>query len=173
MKSVKSFIVTVLISVIASLVVVLVYDLIKVDKVAFVRTGVILQSFKGLKNAENQINEELKMVQDNIDTLQIRYENLKSLSQTSGKGNQLLKYQAETAYNEYLKYKETAYSQMEQRKNELIAEEINKINQIIESYGKKHGYKIILGSTNDGSILYGNVEYDITDQILEVVNKEQ
>jgi outer membrane protein len=172
MKDLKSISITIAILLIVSIVTVVAYSFIRNDKVAYVRTGVVLQSYKGIKSIEDQINRELSIVQSNIDTLKYRYENLNAqYISRNGRVDKEFQYKLEKAQSEYNQYKEKAEQQMEQRKNDLISNEISKINQMIELYGKKHGYKLILGSTTEGSIVYGDSAYDITDQIVEAINK--
>lgn len=54
------------------------------------------------------------------------------------------------------------------RERDRIAKELLKdIQQVIEQYGAKNGYAMIL---DDRSLLYGQQVYDITDQILQMLN---
>lgn len=45
------------------------------------------------------------------------------------------------------------------------------INQLIEQYSVENGYDLILGTTDDGSILYGAEAVDITDDLLQYINQ--
>lgn len=172
MKTLRDTLITVAIAFVVSIIVVGVYHLAKNDKVAYVRTGIVLQNFKGIKEAEKQVNKELLVVQTNIDTLRKRYEYLSYQYVNKGRGDKALETRLSKAQNDYQQYREKAAEQMEQRKNDLIGKEIAKINQLVEMYGKRHGYKLILGSTTEGNLLYGNPADDITDLIIEFINKE-
>lgn len=45
------------------------------------------------------------------------------------------------------------------------------LNKHIEEYGKKMGYKYILGANGDGSIMYGDEAQDITEELIKYINK--
>jgi outer membrane protein len=46
------------------------------------------------------------------------------------------------------------------------------VNGFIESFGEKNQYKLILGTTESGSILYGNKGDDLTDEITKNLNEQ-
>jgi len=49
---------------------------------------------------------------------------------------------------------------------------INQINASIEEYAKSKGYDYVLGTTNEGNILYGVKSNDITDETLVYLNNQ-
>ena len=51
-----------------------------------------------------------------------------------------------------------------------IIDAVEKINSYIADYGKKHYYKMILGATMDGNILYADEQDDLTQNILKDLN---
>ena len=72
---------------------------------------------------------------------------------------------------EYNNYRTSAQQQMEERRAALRAEVGNQISLFIQNYGKEHNYKIILGVIEQGNILYGQEQDDLTDIILEELNE--
>ena len=56
--------------------------------------------------------------------------------------------------------------------NQILEGVYNKVNNFIERFGKKNGYDIIFGANGQGSILYVQNKTDITDKIIEELNKE-
>lgn len=146
------------------------YHYMNQDKTGYVRTGYILSEYKGMKTANASYEEELHRVQNNIDTLRKRYEYWQEMSSKTNQEGAAV--QLQNAGRDYQNYSEKATQQLEQRRIELTTEVINEINTIVQSYGKKHDYRVILGATDDGSILYGNPENDITETILEILNRD-
>jgi outer membrane protein len=53
-----------------------------------------------------------------------------------------------------------------------MQEVLNQVNSYVKEYAKKHNYDIVYGTTMDGNILYGKEQYDITDDVLEYLNKQ-
>ena len=47
----------------------------------------------------------------------------------------------------------------------------SELNKRIEDYGKQMGYRYILGANGDGSIMFADEGEDITEQVIEFVNK--
>lgn len=141
-------------------------------KLAYIKTGVLLNDYKGMKMANEQFNKEVQAVQANIDTLKRRYEQLKMKESniTPDEKTNWTKQLAIAEY-EYNNYRATAQKQMEERKMKLRTEVVNHISSFIYDYGKEHNYTIILGSTDQGSILYGQEQKDLTDIILKELNE--
>ncbi|MGY5351881.1 OmpH family outer membrane protein [Wenyingzhuangia sp. IMCC45533] len=49
---------------------------------------------------------------------------------------------------------------------------LNDINDYVKSYGKDHGYAIIFGATGSGNIMYAEEGADLTEDVLESLNKD-
>jgi len=142
------------------------------DKIGYIKTGVVIKEYKGMIAATEQYNNELKVVQANLDTLHNRYETLKAQN-NSLRANKKEEgsYKLEMAKTEFDKYNEQASVQMQARREELTRKVLEKINDFITGYGKENNYKLILGTTEDGSILYGKEGDDLTQTVLNILNE--
>lgn len=49
---------------------------------------------------------------------------------------------------------------------------VNRVKDAIADYGKANGYTYILGGGEGGSVLYGDEVLDVTDAVLEILNKD-
>jgi outer membrane protein len=49
---------------------------------------------------------------------------------------------------------------------------MNRINSYIKNFGDKRKYKVILGTSEYGNILYGKEDENITEEILKGLNEE-
>ena len=58
------------------------------------------------------------------------------------------------------------------RKEELLKPILDKINGVIDAYGKRESYDIIF-DTVAGNLVYAKEKYDLTDLILDELNKEK
>jgi outer membrane protein len=71
---------------------------------------------------------------------------------------------------------QTAYQQegtqlqqdSEERSNKLIED----IKEFIKEYAKKNSYTFVLGSNESGNVLYGEEKSDLTEKLIEAINKE-
>jgi outer membrane protein len=138
-------------------------------KVAYVRTGEIISKYKGMSAANQQFKNEVSIIQSNVDTLRKRFETLKI--QASQSNDKALWYQVGVAEKEYQTYSNQVQQDISNREKELTSTVLNTINNSIQKFGKDNNYELILGTTNDGSVLYGKEYNDVTNKVLDELNK--
>ena len=68
------------------------------------------------------------------------------------------------------KYIQVLEQKAQEEDEKMTKAVINQINSSIEEYGKSKGYDYVLGTTNEGNILYGVKSNDITESVLQYVN---
>ncbi len=59
--------------------------------------------------------------------------------------------------------------ELRQERDEMVRDILREIDEVIQDYGKKYGYTAIL---NDRVLVYGNESIDITQDIIDVLNKD-
>ncbi len=145
-------------------------------KFAFVKSQELVYNYTGMKEAQSKFNSKQNSLYANIDTLKLEFEravelfnsDFQSLSaQEKEQRHQKLKVQ-ETNIN---KYAETIENQLIEEEGEMLTGVLNQVNSFVESFGNEHGYELIFGTTNDGSLLYGRDAHDITDEVLNAINQ--
>ena len=142
-------------------------------KLAYVKTGVLFNDYKAMIEANEQFNKELQVAQASMDTLKRKYEQLREQEATiEPEKKSDWSYQLGIAEYEYKNYSTTAQQKMQERQQELTTAVVNEINSFIQDYGNKNGYTIIFGATNEGNILYGEEQEDLTEIILEKLNEQ-
>jgi len=145
-------------------------------KVVYINTAKLMEASIDMKDARAAVKKEQQILQSNIDTLTIEFQNAikgyeKNASSMSLKEREMAKELLETKRVQAMQYKqnmEQKFTQIEQEKTRVA---INKINSAIDAYGKKHHYQLIL-ATAQGSLVYGDVKIDITEAVIEVVNEK-
>jgi outer membrane protein len=141
-------------------------------KIGYVKSPIIIQEYKEMQDAQKKFEEEVKVVQMNSDTLKRRYERLLSMEgSVNNKERKEWLHRLEIAQEEFGKYNHQASEQIENRKNEMSQNVLMRINDYIQNYGKENHYKLILGTTSEGSILYGEEGDDLTQVILNKLNE--
>ena len=53
---------------------------------------------------------------------------------------------------------------------EMMQSVLNQVNSFVKEYAIANKYSLVLGTTNDGNILYGEDAMDITDELMEALN---
>jgi outer membrane protein len=69
-------------------------------------------------------------------------------------------------------YQQAIQRQIQDEDQKVTKTIINDINDYIKEYGKTHGHDIIFGASGNGSTMYASPKSDLTQKILEGLNKE-
>ncbi len=145
-------------------------------KIAYVRTAELIYGYNGTKDAHANFKNQSDTWQSNMDTLRIQYQRCvaeyqaayNTFSEPQRKEKQELIKKLESNFKNY----SDAISQQSQDKEKSMTEAVlNQINSYVEDYAKKKGYDFVIGGAN-GNLVYGNKAYDITDEVLQALNKE-
>lgn len=146
------------------------------NKIAYVDSAKLLNGYKAMVEARKEFEKKQATWNANVDTLMKdvqdaikKYEKLAATGTEkerqmakeliTGKQKQLYDYQNATRQNA---------AQEEQRLNQNV---LTTVNAFLLRYGKKHHYKMILIAAN-GNIAYADADMDITETIVEALNKE-
>ncbi|MCC6330842.1 MAG: OmpH family outer membrane protein [Ignavibacteria bacterium] len=145
-------------------------------RIGYVRTGEVIMESASFKTTRAEYEQQLKVWQMNLDTLQQEYvRNLSEFNNTS------LRLDKETRSNHESKlaeqretierYSEAISARAQQEEQRLSDSLLKTINASVEQFGLEHGYDLILGTTAEGSILYGSDVADVTKQVIAFINK--
>ena len=169
----KVVVVSFVVSVVVALASVFVYDSYSKERVAYIRNGVILSEYNYMIDNTKAFEEEVKAVQINIDTLRNRYEKIAyHYKNGTVAEKKSLEPDMKVAEENFVKYSRNAELEIEKKKVESTQKVLTKINDFIKLYAVENKYAMVLGTTSDGSILYGDPEKDITEVILKKLNEE-
>ncbi|MBL7788006.1 MAG: OmpH family outer membrane protein [Chitinophagales bacterium] len=153
-----------------------VYQTLTRPQIAFVRSQELVYGYSGMQDMHNKYELETKVWQSNLDTLKKEYETAvkqyqaeaKYLSdREKAKREQLLIQKQE----DITSYSTKIESEAHKKEGEMLQGVLNQINTVVADYGKAHGYDIIVGTTEDGNLLYGNDALDITKDLSNVLNQ--
>lgn len=143
-------------------------------KIAYVRSSELVEKFKGMQEAGDRYQKKLTSYQTNVEKLQLDLE--KDIQDFKKASQQLSKIQKEKRMlrmreqeKQLIAYK-NSLKQKALEEEKIIAGAFNQINSLVEQYAKENGYDVILGTTQEGSLLYGNMALDITEDVLDYLN---
>jgi outer membrane protein len=145
------------------------------SKVAYVNSASLLQKYKGAIEANRTLEEESKKWGDNIQTLQAELDSLNFLFANQSESWSLTRKKDVATYARKREQDLNRYSQAVQQKaaarqQELLAPVLAEINNAVADYAREKGYAMVLG-TIDGNIVYADNAVDITDAVLEKLNR--
>lgn len=145
-------------------------------KIAFVRSAVIIENYLGMKEAKAAYDQKAKEWNKNIDTLQARYiqsDNFLKNNRNRLNRSEITRLEKELSKrgNDYKRYTDEIEKISKEENEKLTQGAFNQINSFIEKYSKENNIDIVIGVTLSGNVLYGADKMDITDKILEGLNK--
>lgn len=149
----------------------------KVQKIAIVNTQKVLESYEGFKEAQDLYETKTNEMSQTFEKQKLAYESksneFKILS------NKLSKEEIATKEMELKTLQAKTYQlgkaiedQAAENEEKLIQGVYNKINDFIKRYGKKNNLDIITGITMSGNVLFASDAVNITDEIIENLNRE-
>jgi len=145
-------------------------------RVGYVENSKLMIGFSEASRADKEIRkhdekwqEQLKVVQDSV---QAAVDTMSKYFDSADPDDKRKLQDNLSAWNQRANNFKQANMQNSQK---LRAEKMNavaeKINVYVSEYGKKHGYDMILGTGQGGSILYGHDGIDITQEIVDGLNE--
>ncbi len=69
-------------------------------------------------------------------------------------------------------YQQAIQKQIQEEDQKMTQTVVNDINDYIKEYGKENGYKIILGASGSGNIMFADETADLTTEVLDGLNTE-
>jgi outer membrane protein len=146
------------------------------SRVAYVDSGKLLNGYKAMVEARKEFDKKQSAWQANIDTLTRdvqdaikKYE--KSAALGTDKEKQLARELITSKQKQLYDYQNAVKQNAGQEDQRLTQDVLSTVNTYLLRYGKKHGYKMILIAAN-GNIAYADPGMDITDKVVEELNKE-
>ncbi len=146
-------------------------------RVAYIRTGELLAGFAGLKEARSGLQRQTMAWKANVDTLASEFQTavVNYRQRRDGLSDSERQDQEELLgrQNDHLlSYKEAIDQKVLDEENSMVESVLEQINTLVEDYGRRQGYDIVLGTTHAGSVMYGGAAFDITDEVLAAINRD-
>lgn len=147
------------------------------QKVGYVKSQDLIYGYAGTKDIQNKFNLKVQIYEAQLDTLKSDYQyalsnyqkNLPDLSDAEkAEREQLLIHQEQNIRS----YQAELENKIKAEEQQMMEGVLNQINSFIERYAKDNNLSIVLGTTTQGNILYGNEAMDITEDLLNKLNEQ-
>lgn len=160
---VKSMALFIVVVGVCALIGVVVYNCI--PKTAFVDNQRLFEAFQGRKELEERLEQEFNQRKLSMDSLGL---NIRALQARASMGEQP---QLQAMIQRYQQMQETQQQEY-QYKSQAYTEAIWKqISTYTIEYGEVHNYDYVFGIAGSGSLMFGKPHYDITEDVIQFVNK--
>lgn len=138
----------------------------------FVVSSKLYQEFTMKKELEDNLMAKQTAWNNELDSLKIQLEFKAQTYKSLGEEN-IPMLQELQMLDRQLTQKTQQYEELNQQETQRALEQIwNQLNTYIEAYGEANGYEYIYGANGDGAIMYADAEHELTDEIIEYVNKQ-
>lgn len=149
----------------------------KDQKVVYVDSAKLLNEYQGMKDARAAYQQKVAGWKANIDTLAsdvqkqiLKYE--KEAASMSAKERQLSQELIRNKQKQFNDYQQATSAQAQQEDAKMTGQIVTQINAYLKKHGESKGYKIIMAATEYGNVAYADKDLDITDAVLDGLNKE-
>ena len=146
------------------------------EKMAYVDSNTLLSKYQGMIEARGQYQKLAQEWQSRIDTLALEIQeelkrHEKELSKMTRKEKDLSEKLIKNKQQQLINYQQSIQEKAASEDAKMTQNVVNEVNTYLEEYGKKHTYQIIFAATNVGNILYAHEAIDITEEVLEGLNR--
>ena len=144
------------------------------NNIAFVNSVKLLEGYKGMQQARQVYDQKAAVWQANIDTLTFEVEKALNKVKEKGLSTEELSLAAQVLslkQEQLAQYKKAIAEQSQREDQQLSQEVIAKTNSFLMQYGKTHHYQAIIASTPDNPLNYTEESIDITEEVLQALNK--
>lgn len=149
-------------------------------KIGYIRSDYIFSKYEPYNEAQKKL-EAFHM--EKMGELDTRYAELQKEAQDADSKALLMTDEIKRAKIEELQKREEELNQyhqnlyaddglMAQKQKELIQPIIDKINEILMQKAENESYDYIFDASIGGTLLFANLKFDISEQILEELNKD-
>lgn len=147
------------------------------SKQVYVDVNKLMEGYKRTKIVRADFQEKAKTLQANVDSLVTDWQKElklyeKERSKYSKKELELKQELLGNKQQQINNYQQAIQKQIQEEDKKSSQTVINDINDYVKEYGKKHRHKIIFGASGSGNIMYADDATDLTEKILEGLNKE-
>lgn len=149
----------------------------KSSRIVYVDAAKLVSNYQGMQEAKIGLEGKIAGYNSNLDTLKMELDG--KISEYDAKKSRL-SLNEKILFEELIASKQLQFSNYQQMIQEKVQNEnlqltqkvLDRINEYVKRYGKEHNLKLILAATQYGNIIYGEDDVDITQVIIDGLNKE-
>lgn len=144
-------------------------------KVGYVHTFQLLENYKGMQEAAQLFEKKRTGWAQTLDSLQREHQvavDTYLKMQAGLSDEERAEREARLGHSQQtVQQFQKAVEQKAQDDDASMTEGVLvQVSDFISDYGKTHGYTVILGTSQEGNILYGNEGHNLTEELTEALN---
>ncbi|MGE3062497.1 MAG: OmpH family outer membrane protein [bacterium] len=157
----------------------LIFSFLNAEKFGYINSKAIFQRYKGIEDINREIDKELTEwnkqmgeMQNELSELELTYKEQEAMLSEDAKMRKQQEISSKRdALNKFIEEIFGESGKSTTINKQMLKPVADKISSIIKKIGDEEGYTIIVDFA-DGNILYARKDADLTDRVLEELNKE-
>ncbi|MFK5957493.1 MAG: OmpH family outer membrane protein [Lutibacter sp.] len=146
-------------------------------KVAYIDIEVLMKDYEATKALETSLKAKQEVMAKELDSIGAPFQlKVQQYYQNQQKMSTQKRAQTEQALQQeqqFLQSKQQEASLLLQKENQKMSEIITKrVDSFVENFAKSKGYNLVLGTSGQGTVLYGDESLNVTTEILEILNSD-
>lgn len=146
-------------------------------KLAYVDVNKLLQHYDRTEVDRKAFEKKAAILKANVDSLVTDWQNElkayeKERASMTKKELALKQELLQNKQQQINNYQHAVQEQIEEEDQKMTQTVVNDINDFVKAYGRKEDHLIIFGAQGNGNIMYAHEGIDLTDEILEGLNKQ-
>jgi len=144
--------------------------------IAYVSTDSVINKYEYFKLKSDEITEKGKRFETELQSRAQGFE--REVANFQQSANNMTQNQALAKQDELVKKEQNLMTYRNNIMQELSADEANLYNEVyeeiqtfMETFAKENGYSMILSKTRGGAVWYANESIDVTEAVIEGLNK--
>lgn len=135
----------------------------------FIDNQKLMKEFAMTKELEVKYNSAILNRQSQLDSFELELKILEKKTDMKNL-NDVEKFKSKIADYQDIKLGiEKSNAELSNQLNEKVAK---RLNAFIEKYAQQEGIRLVFGANGNGSLLYADKEFDITDQVINFANNQ-
>lgn len=146
------------------------------QKIAYVDVEELMKGYDETKNMESDLKAKQDKLKFSLDSLALGFQQKvddyqKKAGSMSAQSRQQLEQKLMQEQQQIQGQQQQASQMLQQLSQESFDALSKKVDSFVAEYAKDKGYKIILGTSGRGTVMYGDEKLNVTEQVLEKLNK--
>lgn len=138
-------------------------------KIGYVNLGKAFDEYERTKESDASLGKKGELKEKEREKMVEEIKTLKDeMVLLSDKGKKEKEELIDEKIKNLQEFDRVARDELKQERDEMVREILSEIDKVIQGYGKKNGYTVIL---NNRVLVYGDETIDITREIIEILNK--
>jgi len=144
-------------------------------KLAYIDMEVLMKDYEATKALEISLKAKQEVMAKELDSIgapfQLKVQQYYQNAQKMSASKRAAVEQELNQENQILQAKQQEASQILQQENIEKSDILTKrVDSLVAVYAKSKGYKLILGTSGKGNVLYGDESLNITTEVIDILN---